>query len=60
MKNKPERWNKRKVTEQSKETAHQNNPESERTNPYPWYPAIWEGKPGQIYISYIVVYYSLN
>jgi hypothetical protein len=35
-------------------------PERRRVNPYPWYPAIAEGEPGKVFISYIVVYYSLN
>ena len=32
----------------------------ELTNPYPWFPAIGKGVPGCVYISFVVVYYSLN
>ena len=29
-------------------------------NPYPEYPALGEGGAGHVFISYIIVYYSLN
>ena len=45
------------------EHPHKEFNESEKhewVNPYPWFPALGEGKPGCVHISSVIVYYSLN